>query len=60
MGRIPPLFGKIGLHYAYRSGAWIRAEWAMAGKQDRLAAGDKTDVRIKIRLVTRRFQPGIL
>ncbi len=49
--RIPPLFGKIGLHYAHRSGAWIRAEWVMAGKQDRLAAGDKTDVRIRVRLV---------
>ncbi|MFM8850040.1 MAG: TonB-dependent receptor domain-containing protein [Cytophagales bacterium] len=51
MRRIPPLFGKVGLRYAHPSGIWVRTEWAMAGKQDRLAAGDKSDVRIKIRLI---------
>jgi outer membrane receptor protein involved in Fe transport len=51
MRRIPPLFGKVGLRYTHPSGIWVRTEWAMAGKQDRLAAGDKSDVRIKIRLI---------
>ncbi len=51
MRRIPPLFGKTGFRYNHSSGIWFKAEWAMAGKQDRLAAGDKSDVRIKIRLV---------
>jgi hemoglobin/transferrin/lactoferrin receptor protein len=51
MRRIPPLFGKVGLRYTHPSGIWIRTESAMAGAQDRLAAGDKSDVRIKIRLI---------
>lgn len=51
MRRIPPLFGKVGTHYVHPSGVWVRAEWVMAGKQDRLAAGDKSDARIKIRLI---------
>jgi hemoglobin/transferrin/lactoferrin receptor protein len=51
MRRIPPLFGKVGLRYTHPSGSWIRTEWVMAGRQDRLAAGDKSDVRIKIRLI---------
>ncbi len=51
MRRIPPLFGRTGFRFSHRSGIWFKGEWAMAGVQDRLAAGDKTDVRIKIRLV---------
>ena len=51
MRRIPPLFGRTGFRYNHPSGMWIKGEWAMAGVQDRLAAGDKSDVRIKIRLV---------
>ncbi len=51
MRRIPPMFGRVGFRYTHRSGIWIRAEWAMAGKQDRLAAGDKSDVRINVRLI---------
>jgi hemoglobin/transferrin/lactoferrin receptor protein len=44
------LFGRIGLRYQHTSGFWIKAEWAAAGEQDRLAAGDKSDVRIAVRL----------
>lgn len=51
MRRIPPLFGRTGFRYSHPSGMWIKGEWAMAGAQDRLSAGDKSDVRIKIRLV---------
>ena len=51
MRRIPPLFGRTGFRYSHSSGVWIKGEWAMAGEQDRLAAGDKSDVRIKLRLV---------
>jgi hemoglobin/transferrin/lactoferrin receptor protein len=51
MRRIPPLFGRVGLRYTHPSGCWIRTEWTMAGKQERLASGDKSDVRIKIRLI---------
>ena len=48
--RIPPLFGRIGLRYQHAIGLWLKAEWAAAGEQDRLAAGDKSDVRIAVRL----------
>ncbi|NOS94765.1 MAG: TonB-dependent receptor [Cyclobacteriaceae bacterium] len=51
MRRIPPMFGKLGIRYSHSSGFWMRAEWAMAASQSRLAAGDKSDVRIAIRLV---------
>ncbi len=51
MRRIPPMFGRVGFRYTHLSGIWIRTEWAMAGKQDRLAAGDKSDVRINVRLI---------
>ncbi|MCA6378897.1 MAG: TonB-dependent receptor [Cytophagales bacterium] len=51
MRRIPPVFGRVGFRYTHPSGVWIRTEWAIARKQDRLAAGDKSDVRIKIRLI---------
>jgi outer membrane receptor protein involved in Fe transport len=50
MRRIPPLFGRVGLRYQHASGFWAKAEWAAAGEQDRLAAGDKSDVRIAVRL----------
>jgi outer membrane receptor protein involved in Fe transport len=50
MRRIPPMFGRIGLRYHHTSGFWMNAEWATAGKQDRLAEGDKSDVRISVRL----------
>ncbi len=50
MRRIPPLFGRVGLRYQHTSGLWFKAEWAAAGVQDRLAAGDKSDVRIAVRL----------
>jgi outer membrane receptor protein involved in Fe transport len=51
MRRIPPMFGRVGFRYTHLLGIWIRTEWAMAGKQDRLAAGDKSDVRINVRLI---------
>jgi hemoglobin/transferrin/lactoferrin receptor protein len=51
MRRIPPMYGKVGFRYSHPTGVWVRTEWAMAGKQDRLAAGDKADARIKIRLI---------
>ncbi len=51
MRRIPPLFGRLGLHYRNNSGWWLKGELAMAGKQDRLANGDKSDIRISSRLV---------
>ena len=50
MRRIPPLFGRVGLRYQHASGFWAKAEWAAAGEQNRLAAGDKSDVRIAVRL----------
>lgn len=51
MRRIPPLFGRLGLQYRNSAGWWLKGELAMAGEQDRLAAGDKSDVRISSRLV---------
>ncbi len=50
MRRIPPLFGRVGAHYRNSMGWWLKAEVAMAGEQNRLAAGDKSDVRISSRL----------
>lgn len=49
MRRIPPLFGRVGVYYRH-NGWWVKGEVAMAGEQDRLAAGDKSDVRISSRL----------
>ena len=43
--RIPPLFGRMAVEYNHRSW-WINLEWMAAGKQTRLAAGDKDDNRI--------------
>jgi hemoglobin/transferrin/lactoferrin receptor protein len=49
MRRIPPLFGRVGMQYR-NNDWWVKGEVAMAGEQDRLAAGDKSDVRISSRL----------
>lgn len=49
MRRIPPLFGRVGVQYRKNRG-WVKGELAMAGEQERLAAGDKSDVRISSRL----------
>ncbi len=57
MRRIPPLFGRIGLQYQDKSGWWLRGEFTAANEQDRLAAGDKSDVRISSRLVN-GIMPG--
>lgn len=43
--RIPPLFGRTAVQYT-RNAYIITAESLFAGKQDRLAAGDKSDNRI--------------
>ena len=43
--RIPPLFGRLTVAYKLKDW-WINLEWQAAGKQDRLAAGDKEDNRI--------------
>jgi hemoglobin/transferrin/lactoferrin receptor protein len=48
--RIPPNFGKAGFKYTQK-GFSGQLEYVFAGKQDRLAAGDKSDVRISSRLV---------
>ncbi len=50
MRRIPPLFGKIGFRYQQGSRWWAKAEWIVAGSQDRLAGGDLSDGRIVVRL----------
>ncbi len=49
MRRIPPLFGRLGLRSNHK-GFSGRAEYIFAGKQDRLAGGDKSDIRISSRL----------
>jgi outer membrane receptor protein involved in Fe transport len=51
MRRIPPLFGRVNIRYQHATGVWLKGEWMAAGDQDRLAAGDKSDPRIAIRLV---------
>jgi len=43
--RIPPLFGQLSVDYRFRE-AWINLQWLAAGKQGRLAQGDKDDNRI--------------
>lgn len=48
--RIPPLFGRVGVQYRSKMNWWVKSELAVAGKQDRLASGDKSDVRISSRL----------
>ncbi|MFN7492139.1 MAG: TonB-dependent receptor [Cyclobacteriaceae bacterium] len=57
MRRIPPLFCKLGIRYSHPSGFWMRAEWTIADSQSRLAAGDKSDVRIAVRLINQQM-PG--
>jgi outer membrane receptor protein involved in Fe transport len=47
MRRIPPLNGRVALTYRH-SGWFGQAEWWYAARQDRLAAGDKSDHRINI------------
>jgi len=43
--RIPPLFGRLA--FDYRNKHWrMNVEWMAAGKQDRLAQGDRDDNRI--------------
>lgn len=43
--RIPPMFWRVGVDYS--SGKWMAdIEWMGASRQDRLAAGDKSDNRI--------------
>jgi outer membrane receptor protein involved in Fe transport len=45
--RIPPLFGRLALHYSNKH--WrMNVEWLAAGKQDRLAQGDRDDNRIPV------------
>ncbi len=45
--RIPPLNGRLGLHYRLlSSGFWAKAEWLSAALQDRLSGGDIRDHRI--------------
>jgi outer membrane cobalamin receptor len=45
MRRIPPLFGRLAVEYSLKK--WdVNLEWQTAGKQSRLAAGDKEDNRI--------------
>jgi hemoglobin/transferrin/lactoferrin receptor protein len=43
--RIPPLFGRLALEYGHKNW-WFNLEWLAAGKQERLAQGDKDDNRI--------------
>ncbi|MBK8883882.1 MAG: TonB-dependent receptor [Bacteroidales bacterium] len=45
MRRIPPLFGRVALEYSHKKW-WASLVWIGATKQDRLAAGDKSDNRI--------------
>jgi hemoglobin/transferrin/lactoferrin receptor protein len=45
MRRIPPLFGRLTLEYRHKMW-WGSLAWMGATKQDRLAAGDKSDNRI--------------
>ena len=43
--RIPPLFGRAAIDYSLKRW-WVSLEWLAAGRQTRLAAGDKDDNRI--------------
>jgi iron complex outermembrane receptor protein/hemoglobin/transferrin/lactoferrin receptor protein len=45
MRRIPPLNGKLAFFYTQKQ-FYANVEWLFAGKQDRLAQGDKDDNRI--------------
>jgi outer membrane receptor protein involved in Fe transport len=46
MRRIPPVFGRVAWRVAPAPGAFAEVEWLWAGKQDRLASGDRADHRI--------------
>jgi outer membrane receptor protein involved in Fe transport len=43
--RIPPVFGRLAIEYNSKNW-WCSLEWLAAGKQDRLAKGDREDNRI--------------
>lgn len=45
MRRIPPLFGRLAVDCQLEKW-WVNLEWLAAGKQTRLAAGDRDDNRI--------------
>jgi outer membrane receptor protein involved in Fe transport len=45
--RIPPVFGRLAVEYKSDKW-WINLEWQAAGKQSRLAKGDKEDNRIPL------------
>jgi outer membrane receptor for ferrienterochelin and colicin len=46
--RIPPLTGRIGVHYQASSQFYVKIEDLFADKQSRLAQGDKDDNRIAV------------
>jgi outer membrane receptor for ferrienterochelin and colicin len=46
LSRIPPLFGRIGFDSKVKQVFTWRLELLVAGKQDRLSSGDKSDPRI--------------
>lgn len=46
--RIPPLTGRIGVHYQVSSQFYVKIEDLFADKQSRLAQGDKDDNRIAV------------
>jgi outer membrane receptor protein involved in Fe transport len=46
MRRIPPVFGRVGLRWERPAGLSLGGVLHFAGRQDRLAAGDKADHRI--------------
>jgi outer membrane receptor protein involved in Fe transport len=43
--RIPPFFGRLAIDFRIKQ-LWFDVEWTGAGKQERLAQGDKDDNRI--------------
>lgn len=44
--RTPPLSGRVGVHYQASNAFFVKVEDIFAGKQERLAQGDKDDNRI--------------
>lgn len=47
MRRIPPVHGLVGLSWTpARARHWVELRWRFAGRQDRLASGDRDDHRI--------------
>lgn len=51
MRRIPPLFGAAALTWRPHERLWMKCEGLFAEAQDRLAAGDRSDARIAVRLI---------